>query len=72
MRITRGGFCPGSFPWETEQGGEGETLCPGSHNNPHGSERESCKSLLHAMTAARSRAALSELLAGQDLEADLF
>lgn len=62
------------LPWElslgTEQGGEGETLCPGSHESPHGSEGESCKSLLRAMPAARSGAALSEPLTGQDLGAE--
>lgn len=36
----------------------------------HGSERESCKSLLHATTTARSCAALSEPLAGQHLGAE--
>lgn len=62
------------LPWElflgTEQGGEGETLCPGSHDNPHGSERGSCKSPFGAMTTAKSRAALPEPLAGHDLGAE--
>lgn len=51
------GFAPGAFLGKQNNKGK-EKLCPGSHNNPHGPEREFCKSLLRAMTTARSRAAL--------------
>jgi len=62
------------LPWElslkTEQGWEGEALCPDLHDHPHSSEMEFCKSLLRAVTTARSSAALPELLTGQDLGAE--
>lgn len=62
------------MPWElslqTEQGGEGETLCPRLHDHPHSSERGFYKLLLHAVTTARSCAVLPQPLTGPDLGAE--